>query len=588
MSQNITVFSRLIKEYVKPYRYKLYIACALMVVVALCSALSVQMIEPAINTIMIDKKTSSLFWIPLAISILHIIKAFAEYIEHYLVKSVGYKILSDLQMKMFRHLIYLDIAQIYKHSSSRLVSRFTNDISLMRFSVSHVLVGFAKHSISIVFLIIVMFKLEPQMSCVILFVFPISIYHVQKLNKSLRKVSSTCQENLGHYTSKLDESFRFIKLVKSYVKEEFEIEKAQKLNKDILTLYKQSSKLDSLMTPITEVMSGIVIAGVIFWGGYAVINGYTTTGSLFAFIAAFVSAYRPFKSVLALNTNFQEGLSAAKRIFAILDTKPLIVNSITDQTLIFTSPNIVFDKVSMFIDKHKILDDVSFEIPAGKMTAIVGQSGSGKTSIAHLIMRLYDIKDGSIKINGCDIKNINLNTLRGQIAYSSQDVYILEDSVVQNIKYGASSADLESVIMFAKLADAHEFIATLPQGYETNIGSVGVNLSGGQNQRIALARALIKDAPILILDEATSSLDVLSENSVLNKIKLHRLGKTTIVITHRIANVQNFDHILVVKSGSIIESGTHFELLQNKSEYFKLHSAAIDIVNSTEFAIQNK
>lgn len=566
------ILKRLLSNHVKPYWAHILLSVFFMIIVAVCVAAIVRLVEPAVNDVFLSHDQKMLVILPLVMIGVYFIKGLAEYFQSYLIKWVGQRILTDLQMQMYRHLLFADLTFIQSQSSGRLISRFTNDISLMRGAVSNLLIGCAKHFLSVVFLIVVMFQLEPALSVVVFLAFPAAIYPVQRLGRRLRKVSCKVQEELGHYTARLDETFHSIKIIKSFLGEKLEIRRVEKITQNILTFYKKSASLDALTSPIMESLSGIAIGGVVWYGGHLIISGKTTPGALFAFSTAFVSAYRPFKSLLALNVNLQEGLAAAKRVFAVLDMKPAIKEEPQYPDVEFDNPEIVFNNVELKFNEKIALNSLYLKLAPGKTTMIVGRSGSGKTSVANLLERFYDPTNGSILINDHDIKKIKLSSLRRQIAFVPQETILFDSTVAENIAYGIESAILEDIIEAAKFADAHEFISNLPQGYETMIGTQGCSLSGGQRQKLAIARAFLKNAEILVLDEATSNLDTNSEHHILESIANLRHRKTTLIITHRLANVTIADNVIVMKSGSIVEQGTHEDLLQSKGEYYKLYS----------------
>jgi subfamily B ATP-binding cassette protein MsbA len=339
-----------------------------------------------------------------------------------------------------------------------------------------------------------------------------------------------------------------------------------------LELYKKAAKFDALTSPITEILCGLAIACILWYGGLMVIEGKTTPGALFAFITAFVSAYRPFKSLVSLNVHLQEGIAAANRVFNILDHKPLITDSPGAKSVKFNHPEIIFDDVALKFGKKVALQSLYLKLEKGKTYAIVGKSGSGKTSLGNLLVRFYDPTEGKILIDGHNIKDLTVHDLRSQIALVTQDTILFDSSVASNIAYGRPESTKEEIIAASRAADADEFISALPEGYDTIIGSGGSTLSGGQRQRLSIARAFLKDAPILILDEATSSLDPNSEQSILNALTLLRKGRVTLFITHRLSSVTDADRIIVMKSGKIAEQGTHAELMSNQKEYYRLYN----------------
>ena len=572
------IIKRLIKNHIRPYYSKISLAVFFMVIVAACSAILVQMVKPAFDEILSTQNHKMLFILPSIMLIVSIVKGIAEFFQNYLVKSVGQKILTDLQVLLFRHLLYSDLTLMQTESSGKLISRFTNDINLMRGSVSYLIVGVAKHLLTVVFLICVMFSLEPVLSFIVFVVFPLAIYPIQKIGRNMRKTVYQTQDKLAEYTAKLDEVFLSIKVVKSYHGEDFEVAKAEKMTDEIYKLYKKAIKLDSLTSPISEILSGFAIASILLYGGYAVMNNTSTPGSLVAFISAFVSAYRPFKSMLSLNVNLQEGFAATKRLFQILDTKPTIIDNASAQDIVFTNPDIEFKDVALELGGKNIFTKLNLYIPAGKTTAIVGESGSGKTSILNLLLKFYNSNTGQILINGVDVKDIKTRSLRNQIALVTQETFLFDTTVAENIRY-TTDANEQDIKQASQNASAHEFIMKLPLQYNTEIGFQGYSLSGGQKQRLSLARALLKKAPILILDEATSSLDSHNENMILDTLKKHHEFRTTIIITHRLTSIKDVDNIIVISDGMIVEQGTHQQLIEACAEYYSLYNKQIRAIN---------
>jgi subfamily B ATP-binding cassette protein MsbA len=573
LQQNLkssAVIKRLLVNHVKPYKSEIFIAIFFMVVVATCSAAVVWLTKPAIDKILVARNMRMLVIIPLLMLGVYVIKGIAEYYQGYLIKYVGQKILTDMQIQMYEHLLYADLAYVQSQSSGRLISRFTNDIILMRGAVSNMLVGCAKYFLSVVFLIIIMFSLEPFLSMFVFLAFPIAIYPVQKLGRKMRRVTGDAQEELSNYTARLDETFQSIKIIKSFCAEKIESVRAKEITTKILSFYKKSAMLDSLTSPVMEFLCGLAIAFVLWYGGFQVISGDMTIGELFTFIAAFVSAYRPFKSLVSLNVNLQEGLAAANRIFNILDTKPLIQDNANALKPDFGCPEIFFEKITLNFEEKEAIKLVNLKIEKAKTYAIVGKSGSGKTSLANLLVRFYDPTEGRVLINSNDIKDISVTHLRNQIAMVSQDTILVDASIAENIAYGNLAATRQEIIDAAKHADADEFISKLVDGYDTVIG--GCTLSGGQKQRLAIARAFLKNSPIMLFDEATSALDPESEQSIVHSFTNLRKGKTTLIITHRLASIRDVDKIIVMKNGEIEEQGTHEELINLKSEYYKLHN----------------
>ena len=570
--KSLYLIKRLLKDHVRPYKKKISLAIFFMIIVATCAASIVRLVEPAIDQVFLTHNKDMLLMVPLVMLIIYCIKGVAEYFQSYIIKFVGQQILTDLQMQMYEHLLFADISFIQAESSGRLISRFTNDIVLMRGAVSNMLVGCAKHFLSVLFLIIIMFRLDPFLTTFVFIAFPLAIYPIQIIGRKMRNIVGKAQEELSNYTARLDETFHSIKIIKSFSGEKIEVDRAREIINNILSFYKKTAKFDALTSPIMEILSGLSIACILWYGGLRVMSGETTPGALFTFITAFVSAYRPFKSLVSLNVNLQEGLAATNRVFNVLDTKPSIIDAQGSKSVIFKKPEIEFENIELKFNKKVAIHKLDLSIKSGQTYALVGRSGSGKTSIANLLVRFYDPTNGDIKIDGHSLKDIKINSVRRQIALVTQDTILFDTTVADNIAYGHVNASMAQIIQAAKASDAHEFIELLPDGYQTVVGTAGSTLSGGQKQRIAIARAFLKDAPILILDEATSNLDPNSEKSILNALIKLRKNRTTLIITHRLSTITDADQIAVLKNGQIIEQAKHEELLANKKEYYKLYN----------------
>ncbi len=545
-----------------------------MGLVAAATAASAWLLEPVIDKIFAEKNEGMLWPIGLAVLATFAVKGAANYGQAVLMSIVGQRILTDMQIRLYAHLMRMDIAFFHANSTGRLISRFTNDINSMRMAVSNALTSFGKDSLSLIFLIGVMFEKEWRLALIAFLVLPAAVIPIARLGKRMRKVSANTQVQVGTFMTILEQTFHGIRHVKAYGMAEYEKKRVTGLANDIYNLIIKASRTRALSSPIMETLAGAAITLVIVYGGYRVIEGGTTQGQFFAFIAAALMAYEPAKRLANLNTNLQEGLAGADRLFRVLDTEPTIVDAPEATDLEINGGMIEAKNVSFAYDEadKSALTDISLTVDAGKTVALVGPSGAGKSTILNLIPRFYDLDAGTIAIDGQDISKVTMASLRQNLALVSQEITLFDDTVRANIAYGRKDASEEEIIEAAKNAAAHDFITELPQGYETVVGEQGVKLSGGQRQRLAIARAMLKNAPILLLDEATSALDTESERKVqaaLNKLMENR---TTLVIAHRLSTVVDADVIYVIDDGRILEQGTHAELLTKKGAYANLYA----------------
>jgi subfamily B ATP-binding cassette protein MsbA len=539
-----------------------------MVAVAATAAAQAYLMQPVLDDIFVRKDETFLFLLPIILIALALINSVCDYGQSLALKYVGQRVVSDMQGDLFAHLMHSDISLFHDQTSGRLISRLTNDIMLMRQSVSQVFTGSIKEALTMIFLIGVMIYQSFSMSVVAVAILVFAVLPIGRLGRRMRKIADGTQAQLADFTAQLDDTFQGVRVVKAYRREDFESERARSTIHKLFRMYYKASRVQEASGPIMSMLGGCAIAAIIWYGGFKVVHGNTTPGAFFSFITAMLTAYRPVKTLAGLNTQLHEGMAAAARFFEVLDITPTIVDAPNAHALAITRGEIQFDAVSFrYHEGSGGVERLSFAVPAGKTVALVGTSGSGKSTIMNLLLRFYEVQSGQITIDGDDIRNVTLTSLRNALALVSQDIVLFNDTVRANIMYGKLDASEAEIIAAAKKAHAHEFIIALPQGYDTPIGPHGVKLSGGQRQRISIARAVLKNAPILLLDEATSALDNASERAVQEALTELMQGRTTLVIAHRLSTIQDADQILVLEGGRIVDQGTHTQLLATSSTY---------------------
>ncbi len=568
---------RLARAYLSPYRGELAGALAMMAIAAGMTALFAAMMEPVIDEILVNGDQRKIWGVAVAILVIFLIRGFSTYFHTIMMNNIGQSIVSDIQNQMFSHFLAMDLTFFHAHPSGQLISRIVNDTTVMRTAVSESLTGIGKSLLTLVFLVGVMFYQDWRLALAAFTIFPIASFVVAWIGKRLRKMSNKIQSDTAQLSDFLSQVFLGVRLVKAYGMEDQEKKKAFEAVRKVRSLVTKAVRVGNLSGPINEILVGSVVFGVIVYGGYQVAAGNTTAGALMSFITAFTLSYEPMKRLAKLNNNLQMGLGAAERVFEVIDKKAQVVDAPEAKAVSFRQPSIVFSNVEFQYEtgERRALNDVSFTIPSGKVTALVGRSGSGKTTIMNLIPRFFDPVSGSVTIDGVDLRDMTLSSLRGHIALVSQDITIFDDTVWANIGYGKAGAYRDEIIKAAIAAEADGFIRELPQAYDTRLGEEGLKLSGGQRQRIAIARAILRDAPILLLDEATSALDNEVERAIQATLAKLQVGRTTLVIAHRLSTVQNADQILVLDSGRVVEQGCHADLLQKDGIYAMMYGAGL-------------
>lgn len=564
---------RIVQDAVAPYFGKIVLALICMALMAAATGGYAYLMDPVINEVFVKKNPAMLVPVGVAVLAAFALKGFANYGQSVLMSYVGGRILADIQNKLYEHVIRLDIGFFHNTNTGKLITRFTSDITAMRAAVSVSLTGFGKDFLTAIVLIGVMFYQDWQLAIIAFTVFPAAILPIARLGKRMRKVSANTQQQIGEFATLLEQTFQGVRHVKAYGMEPYECSRMEKLVETVFDLSFKAQKVSARSSPIMETLGGAAITTIIIYGGSRVIDGASDPGSFFSFITALLLAYEPVKRLANININLQAGLAASQRVFTVLDIEPEIRDADDAKTLQVKGGAIQFKDVSFsYNNETTALRNISLDIEAGQTIALVGPSGAGKSTILNLIPRFYDINAGAITIDGQDIRDVTLESLRSATALVSQEITLFDDTVRSNIAYGrfgASDAEIEDA---ARHAAAHDFILQLENGYDTIVGEHGVKLSGGQRQRIAIARAMLKNAPILLLDEATSALDTESERHIQGALTELMKGRTTLVIAHRLSTIVDADKICVIQNGHVTEQGRHEELLALGGAYANLYN----------------
>jgi len=558
-------------QFVKPYWVRLGGAMVCMLFVSAASSAAAFLVKPVLDDIFFKKDLAMLKLIPLVIVGLYVLKAFFDYGQAYLMSYVGQRIIADLREKIYNHLQSLSLSFFTRNPTGVLMSRITNDVGMVQGAVTDAVTILLKDFFTVLGLVGVVFYRDWKLALVAMVVFPLAVYPVVKFGRKLRSYSARSQSTMGDISTILLETISGNRIVKAFGMENYEQERFSRENRKLLKILMKSVRVRAISHPLMEMLGGLGIACIVFYGGYNVIKGVATPGTFFSFLAALLMLYEPVKRLSNVNNVVQQGLAAASRIFEVLDTVPEIRNQPGAKDLPWISQGIEYQNVSFKYEEDWVLRDVSLKVRAGEVVAFVGTSGGGKTTLVNLLPRFYDVTSGRVLIDGQDIRDVTVESLRAQIGIVTQQTILFNETVRNNIAYGKIGQPFEEIVRAAKAAHAHEFIQNLPQGYDTVIGEQGVKLSGGERQRISIARALLKNAPILILDEATSSLDSESELEVQKALEYLMKGRTTLVIAHRLSTVRQADRLVVISNGVVVEEGTHEELLEREGEYRKLY-----------------
>jgi subfamily B ATP-binding cassette protein MsbA len=568
----LVLVRRLARDFIRHHTGRIALAFACMGIGAGSTALRAWLMQPMLDRIFVGREETLLLVIAGAALALALVKGVADYSESVLMARIGQRVITDVQTALFARLMHADLAFFNANASGTLISRFTNDVGLLRNAAANVLAAIGKDVLTVVFLLAVMFYQDWVLALASFFVFPLAIRPIVGIGRRMRRVSVNTQVEFGLLTTLLSQTFQGARHVKAYGMETYEQSRAAALFERIYRLVDRANRTRSRASPMMETLGGVAISVVILYGGYQVIGNARTPGAFFSFIAALLLAYQPMKNLANLNASLQEGLAAAQRVFALLDIEPAIRDLPDARPLRVAGGEICFDNVRFGYQSNAVaLNGISLTVSAGSTVALVGPSGAGKSTVLNLIPRFYDVSEGSISIDGQDVRAVTLASLRGALALVSQEASLFDDTVRANIAYGRFGAPDAEIEAAAAATGADRFIADLPDGYDTLVGEHGVRLSGGQRQRLAIARAMLKDAPILLLDEATSALDNESERQVQAALRRLMQGRTTLVIAHRLSTIVGADLICVLDHGRIVESGKHAQLLARGGLYARLY-----------------
>ncbi|MBN2057152.1 ATP-binding cassette domain-containing protein [bacterium] len=565
-----TSYMRLL-AFVKPYRGRLIIAIIASALYGAANAAPAKLAKPLMDDLFQSHDTRMLNILPLLIILVFFLKGLFQYIQTFYMRWIGQRVIFDVRNRLFEHVLKLPLSFYQSHPTGLLMSRISNDVSRIQTGVSQVLASVLKELFSILFLTINIIFISWKLAIFAVFILPVSLYPILRFARNLRISSRISQEKMADLNSTMFETFYGVHIIKAFTMERFEYKKFERFNEDFFHAVVRALRLDAVSPPLMEFIGATGAAALIWIGGTFIVGGSITPGVFMEFIASLFLLYSPIKSLGKDNYNIQMTIAAATRIFTILDEEVTIRDLPEARALTAFNESIEYAGVNFKYKEKLVLEDINFKAFRGQIIAFVGSSGAGKSTLVNLLPRFFEPCAGRILIDGTPIQNFTLKSLRGMVGMVTQDTILFNDSVANNIAFGQEGIPSDRIETAARAAFAHEFILELPKGYDTIIGERGVSLSGGQRQRITIARAILKNPPILVLDEATSSLDSESEAIIQEALNNLMQNRTTFVIAHRLSTVRAADCILVIKDGHIVERGTHDELMQIQGEYKRLH-----------------
>ena len=542
-----------------------------MLVMAAATSATAFLVKPVLDDIFFNKNIQMLTLIPVAVIVIYLLRGLGMYGQEYLMSYVGQGIIRRLRNMLYDHIQDLPLSFFHAEKTGVLMSRITNDVNIIKSMVSTAVTSVLRDCFTIIGLTGVIFYRDWKLALYAIIILPVAFLPIVQFGRRVRRVSTGCQESMADLSSFLHETFSGNKIVKAFGMEPYEKQRFHEKTFSLFQLEMKAVIARSLSSPIMEFLAGLGIAFIIWYGGYRVISGESTAGTFFSFMAAVLMLYDPVKKLSNLNNSIQEGLAAADRAFDIIERKSDIQEIDSPVVIPFRPHSVSFENVGFSYDETPVLKHINLTVNAGEILALVGMSGGGKTTLVNLIPRFYDITHGVIRVDETDIRNASLKSLREQIAIVTQEPILFNDTISNNIAYGNPLAPFHDIVAAAKAAFAYDFIERLPMQFDTSIGELGSRLSGGEKQRLCIARALLKNAPILILDEATSSLDSESEMLVQKALENLMKGRTTFVIAHRLSTIGYASRIIVIVNGEIIERGSHEDLMAKQGEYCKLY-----------------
>jgi ATP-binding cassette, subfamily B, bacterial MsbA len=559
-------------QYVKPYKSRLIIAMICMVIVASMAGAQAYMIKPLLDEIFFKQDRTMLMFVPLAILGIFFIKGFFYYIYNYFLIRVGQSVIRDLRNILYNHIQSQPLSFFQNKPTGELISRIISDVTLIQGAVSNILVGVLKDTCQVLFLIGVIFYQDWRMASIAMISLPLVVYPIVNFGRRHRRLSRSNQQTTAQVSNILYETITGNRIVKAFCTEKYEVSRFAKTLDNLFAIVMRDTKIGAISRPLMEFLGGVGISLVVWYGGSQVLAGKSTPGTFFSFLTALIMIYEPIKGVSAINNSLQQGIAAAERVFDILDVKPDVDERKDAIELPPVKDLIEFNDVRFRYNKDtEVLKGINLKVRTGEVLAVVGSSGSGKSTLVNLIPRFFDVSSGSLTIDGTDIRDVTFNSLRKQIGIVTQQTILFNDTVRNNIAYGSPDASEEQIIDAARSAHALNFIQKLPDGFDSVIGESGARLSGGERQRLSIARAILKNAPILILDEATSSLDTESEREVQQAIENLVQSRTTFVIAHRLSTIRKAHRIIVIQDGEVVEEGTHETLLPLNGVYKMLY-----------------